>query len=539
MIQRLHADDRGVSEVIGAILVFAVLVLLLSIMQTQAVPNQNQEVEFQHSLEVQSDLVQFHQTGSAVAADGSERSVAFTTGTGYPSRLLFFNPPRVRGTLETTDSENIVIDNAVASSGEVNQYVSEGFSPTGSPTANQLELPTRRLVYQVDYNEINNQPTTRYEYGVLYNEFDNGGFVVQNQGTIIDGTSINLLFLEGDSTVSSTAEKSLPVQPVSAPARSVTVTAKEDASGNLQPITIELPSRLSEQKWIDLYGGATNVQSISKPSPTDPVTITLDPGTTSNPKQYNLRMSKIAVESNVDSPDPHYIVPADPGVTSAGVGQDAAIEYEVRDKFNNPVSGAEVEVPTTSGTTTKTTNDQGRVSTTVSTSQNADFTAELTGQSATAANCGSTSSGRCEAAYRVQVPGLNLNPSSGVVVAEATTTDVLGLGGNLGLPLGSNSVATVTLESTTGNNVGIERIRMNHYNPDPDGHNQSTFSDGTRSVTLNIGGGFKQPSNSFAEVTPGGTDYGFAFEASVDSGDYFVITVVYDNNERALYFISP
>ena len=55
--ERFNADERGVSEIVGAILVFALVILLLSIIQSQAVPSQNQEIEVQHSVVVQGDLV--------------------------------------------------------------------------------------------------------------------------------------------------------------------------------------------------------------------------------------------------------------------------------------------------------------------------------------------------------------------------------------------------------------------------------------------------------------------------------------------------
>ena len=62
MIQKLNfdSDERGVSEVLGAILVFGILVVLLATIQTQAIPAANEQVEFNHNQEVQSDLVGFN-----------------------------------------------------------------------------------------------------------------------------------------------------------------------------------------------------------------------------------------------------------------------------------------------------------------------------------------------------------------------------------------------------------------------------------------------------------------------------------------------
>jgi FlaG/FlaF family flagellin (archaellin) len=538
--ERFTADERGVSEVVGAILVFALLVALLGIIQSQAVPSQNKEIEFQHNIEVQGDFVQFHQTASSVAAEGSERSVAFQTGTGYPSRLLFFNPPRVRGSVETTQSEDIIIDQVQSTDGEVNEYISQGSSR--ATQTNRLRLTTRRLVYQANYNEIQNNPTTRYEYGILYDDFENGGQIVENRGTVIDGTSINLLILEGDSAVTSTTETSLPVQPVSAPARSVTVTGTVDG-GTRQPIVLHIPSKLDVNKWNDEYGGATNVRPIVKSSLVDGVKITLEPGTVSNPKQYNLRMSKIAVESGVTKPDAHYLVPVDPGVTSAGVGQPATIEYEVRDEFNNPVAGENVQLLDQDGNvvTSETSNDNGRVSFIVNTASTGNFDANLD-----SGTCSNSRLDRCLATYKVQVPGLNLNPASGIRLVGATTVDPLP-NQRTDTPETEDAAnceptsceAEVTFENTNSNDVGMESIRINHYNPDPQGHSPVIIDDGSNTVDAEIGGTAKPATNLKSIAAGTEQTYTFTFNGEVHEGDYFVVTIIFDNNERALYFVSP
>jgi hypothetical protein len=401
-------------------------------------------------------------------------------------------------------------------------------------------------VYQANYNEIQNNPTTRYEYGILYDDFENGAQIVENRGTVIDGTTINLLILEGDSAITSTTEKSLPVQPVSAPARSVTVTGTVDPAGNRQPIVLDIPSKLDVQKWIDEYGGATNVRTISDSTRVDGVEIILEPGTVSNPKQYNLRMSKIAVESGVTKPDAHYLVPVDPGVTSAGVGQPATIEYEVRDEFNNPVAGETVELLDQNGNvvTSETSNDNGRVSFTVTTASTGGFDANLD-----SGTCSGSSSDRCLATYKVQVPGLNLNPSSGVRLDEATTVDtssnsrVEDDGFCPDDDADANSVtckAEVTFENTNSQEVGMKTVRINHYNPDPQGHSPVIIDDGSNTVDAKIGGVAKDATQ--LENIPGGGStetYTFIFKGEVHEGDYFVVTIIWDNDERALYFVSP
>ena len=300
MIQKLNfdSDERGVSEVIGAILVFGLLVVLLAIIQTQAVPAQNQEIEFQHTLDVQGDFAQYHQAASQVTATGNEQSAAIKTGTNYPSRLLFFNPPAVQGSVRTTNSEPVQIEN-ISSTGEVDDRIS---------SFDNITLDSRNLEYEADYNELKQDPTIRYEYGILYTNYSDGT-TVQNQGSIIDGTDINLIFQAGDYAKTSTAEQSIDVQPVSAPARSVPI-----ESPNGDPVIIELPSALPEEQWDNLYDSSDSVQDITKPSP-DTVRIKLDPS-----KDYSLRMSRIGLEKDVQKPDGYYVVPAGDGTASVSEG---------------------------------------------------------------------------------------------------------------------------------------------------------------------------------------------------------------------------
>ncbi len=521
----LDTDDRGVSEVIGAILVFGILVTLLGIIQAQAVPNQNQEIEVQHTAEVESDLINLHQTISAVSANGNGQSSSISAGTDYPSRLLFFNPPPVQGKIETSDPQNITIENIEADNSEVQDYVS-----SGSP--NSIVINSSRLRYRAEYNEIQNEPTVRYEYGVLYSRFDDG-LTVKNEGAVIDGPRINLLGIEGNYSTASSRQQSLSVEPVSAPARSVSISG--DGSGN--NIEIELQSNLSASEWRELYdpSSSSRIVGISN-SGSNRVLFELDPGF-----DYELRLSKVALEQGVSKTEPAYIVPVQPGVTNAGVGEPVIVEYEVRDRFNNPVSGVTVEVEDPAGRTvaTKTTNSEGRVTAQVTPPATQDYTGtiDLSGTSST--SCGS---GKCEADYRTQVPRISLNPFTGVIVEGSQTGDAIG---NINTGLDDETVSILLNNTDQTDSAKIQSLRINHYSPDPNGHSPVEFrnSSGESVDNIVIGGGFKDSTNSnidaLAPIPAGGEEeFAFVFNGSVSQGHYFVVTVIYDN-QRARYFISP
>ncbi|MCY4732392.1 Ig-like domain-containing protein [Natronomonas gomsonensis] len=507
-------DNRGVSEVVGAILVFGVLIALLAILQTQAIPAANQQVEFDHNQEVQGDLIKFHQTVDEVATTGEKQSVGIKTGTGYPSRLLFYSPPSATGQLSTTENRTVTITNASATEPEVNDYMN------GS---NTLLLPSRNLRYSVNYNYLDDAPTTRYEYGILYNNFSDAT-IIENPGSVIDDTDINLNFMAGNYSDSGGLTQSVDVRAVSSPARPVTIEGENDDN-----ITLELPTQLSLSKWEQIVGSQSTVLNVSKPT-NDTVRIDLD-----GSERYTLRMSRLGLEPGVEKPEPHYIVPAEDGVTTVGAGQNATVKYEVRDKYNNPVSGVDVTIePPTGSSVTKTTDGRGRVSLGVTPDSRVSVTAEVDSSVCSAGP-------RCQANYLVQVSSLNPNPSAGVRLTDATNSEFDAP--LLDFTLAGDQLA-FTLESDE--NTSIQRFRINHYHKDPNAHSPVDLSDGdggNAEVTgIVIGGDYvgsgdgvdnlnkivKDEQNSFV----------LTFDEAVTSDHYAVLTIVYENNERSLYFVS-
>jgi len=542
-IQRFTADERGVSEVVGAILVFALVVALLGIIQSQAVPNQNQEVEVQHSIDVQGDMVKYHQIASQVATSGNEQSVAIETGTGYPARLLFFNPPRVQGTVETSEQGTVEIEN-ITSTGEVDDYISDDQN-------GELRLESRTMQYRGNYNEYQNPPVIKYEYGILYNEYDDAS-IVANPGTLIDGTDINLIFLAGDYSKTSSTTQSVGVQPNSAPARTVPI--KHNGTGDLN---ITVHSDLPKDRWEEEYLSSTNnVEEIYKPSPGN-ITIQLD-----DTKTYDLRMSRIALEKDVTKPEGYYLVPAGDGTTSVSEGATTNVRFEVRDEYNNPVSDVEVEVdnPGTAGTQTQTTNSDGKITVPItpasSGTQNA--TANIKGEPNVIGCNPSSNAERCRANFTLQVTDLSINPGSGVrlnksyiyqdpIVSESAQNVSVETG------LGENSnIVNATFNVTGTNDRDIAAIRMNLYSAtsDPPATANMNNSGGSMVIAgMEIGGQYYSSSdwNSDPDTLEetGLTTYSFYFfdengdPRVVEDNDYFVLTVVYQNDERAIYFVSP
>ena len=540
MKERLTADDRGVSEVVGAILIFGLLVLLLSILQTQVVPVQNQEIEVQHSQQVKDDLTNWHEIASDVSARGTPQSASISTGTNYPPRLLFINPPPVQGSLSTSDpSREIEIENITADEPETGDYIDVDQN-------GELRLSTRTLEYEGNYNEYQNEPTVRYEYGLLYSQFEDEA-VIANSGNVIDGTNINLILLNGSYSRTSGGDQSVTVQPVSAPARSVAI--DHNGTGDLN---ITLPSELSASKWREEYNESDSVDNITKPS-SDTVRLNLN-----ETKTYNLRMSQIGLERDIENPKGYYIVPADDGTTSVAAGSTTNVRYEVRDRYNNPVSNVSVDINAPGGTVNRITNDQGQVAAPVNPSSpgTQTVTAEIDDSDPDVAS-GCPGAVRCGADYTVQVSRVSINPSPTVKLEDARirTAGVLGLG-LLNAP--TNVVKTNFTVSGSSSSQDIRSIRVNFYGADSDTPvevDMFNLPSGDEAIAgMDIGGAFINSSSPEWNNMNGGpqtisstgtTSYAFAFydslgnERSVNENEFFVVTVVFDNDEREIYFISP
>lgn len=95
-------DRRGASGVVGAVLLLAILVILVSIYQAQIVPIENKQVEFDHSLDVQNDMLELRNAILESDATGRITYATVTLGTRYANRIIGINPAPASGLLETT-----------------------------------------------------------------------------------------------------------------------------------------------------------------------------------------------------------------------------------------------------------------------------------------------------------------------------------------------------------------------------------------------------------------------------------------------------
>lgn len=229
-------DDRAVSPVIGAILLFGIAVALLATIQTTGIPAQNQEVEFNHYVDSQQDLQEMRTAIVDAPAAGEVDSVTMDLGAQYPSHLLFFNRPPASGRLatETVGSGEIRVD-----AGGVNLTNVCGLGSTGS-------VGTKHLTYAPNYNYLDGGGEQRYENSVLYQPTGSGEPVIRGRQTFVrpETRTIALSPLRGNLSESSS--------------RSVSVEFFGGQTGErtYADPTLDVPSRLSAAQWNDMVDSA-------------------------------------------------------------------------------------------------------------------------------------------------------------------------------------------------------------------------------------------------------------------------------------------
>jgi hypothetical protein len=334
-------DERGQSIQIGAVLLFGALIVALAGYQAFVVPQQNERVEFSHSQTVQDDMGELRNALVSATGEASTRSVSVTLGTRYPPRLVAVNPGPPSGTIRTdgTGDPGVTLEvvNAKAS-GETGDF--------WDGTARSYR--TGSLVYRPNYNLYGEAPTTSIENTVAVNEFGTGTVPLSGQA-FVDGNRISLVALNGSLGRTRAGATSVDVRPVSVATTTVSVTDLDSSS----PVRLRLPTRLSEDTWRELLdeelngpdGHVSSVSVVDTGARYDTLVVTLETG-----EEYTLELAKVGVGTGVTGTDPAYLTDvAGNGSTVPEAGTDRLV-VEVRDSYDNPVSGVSVSASASVGT---------------------------------------------------------------------------------------------------------------------------------------------------------------------------------------------
>ncbi|MEF8828861.1 MAG: hypothetical protein V5A49_07485, partial [Haloarcula sp.] len=514
--------------------------------------------EFEHSLDAQQGMADLRNALLSAGSSGDPASASVPLGTTYEQRTFLINPPPARGAVRTAGTGdprmNVTLDNAVADSPYENaQDYWDGDAHT---------YDTGAIVYTPNYNEYREAPVTLYEHSLVANVYKENRTLERTGQTLIRGNRINLLTINGTLQENSITGESVDARPLSAYTNTVTV--RSDAA---EPLWLNVTTRLSSDTWRNRVlaeqltsngGSVAEVREISNTTRNGVsyyrVGIRLEAG-----KSYELRGASVAVgavsEAN-KQPKPTYLVVTD-GYDTVANGSTGKITVQVRDQFNNPVDGFAVngsldtehlqfvdESATQVDSISVTTDEDGYATLT--------YTAvkETAGSETAWLNVSMLSGAET---YRYtnfsgkQVPlfasgpdgsdiGNTFNPGQpGSVILDDTVRN--------------GDDYTVTFNNTGAENRTIEYARVNVYITQQQGGgttDEPTYADlftpsGMQAARLNIGGQYRQLAPTVTIPGDDTRDVTLAFDQTPtnDNDDsWFVITIVYDNGEQALYFVS-
>ena len=368
--------DRGQSTQVGAILIFAILVIGMAGFQANVVPAENKQVEFNSYIAASSDVTQLKSDITAAGQEDVGRERTVETGTTYPARALFVNPGPSSGQLRTTESRNAIIWNANATESEETN-VREFWN------GSRRNVSTKKVIFTPSYNELDVSPLAVSSTGVT-RRGDERTVGLSSQ-SLVNDRRITLVAVRGNYS-SAGISRPVTIDPISAPMRRVTIT---NDTGSDLVISLPFESNATRNEWLNSSiaegmndtSAVTNVESGYLASEGLSVAnVTFESGT------YTLGLAVVEVRgqddvSEVTAPNETYIIPTQGNETAIDKDQQQRLTVEVRDKYNNPVTGVTVSFNTSEGSLdgdtdneTVTTNSEGRASTVFAPSQTGNLT---------------------------------------------------------------------------------------------------------------------------------------------------------------------
>lgn len=344
MIRRAN-DNKGVSPVVGFLLIILIVTIAIAQYRMNVVPVQERSAETDHfqdvnrgMLELQSEIIQSSATGQTGVS-------SLNMGVDYDDVRFSLSTFPEAGRLTYIPSEHdITIDNAHNNKEASNFWRGQ-----------ERNYDTGFIEYDISYNRFQGNPELRIEHGFYYSEMPQSGtnsYIPRSDQPIIDGRNINIHSITGQLGVSESGEINVQTTPVSAPANTVSIT--DDG----EPIEIELPSQIPAEIWEqrsflqdeipDQNDENTGfIESIEQGEDIDngagTIIITLETDIT-----YNLQMSRINVSTQSQGvaerqAEREYIAVQSRNIN---IREDSTVtlEAQVRDRFNNGVSGVNAKV---------------------------------------------------------------------------------------------------------------------------------------------------------------------------------------------------
>jgi hypothetical protein len=330
-------DERAQAVQVGAILLFAAVIISLAGYQAFVVPDENAAIEFDDFQTATGDVAAL-QGALLDAAGGTARSVNVRTGSTYPSRTFSVNPAPPTGILSTNDTAEIELTNVTAVDGEA--YNTRQFWD-----GRRHNFTTQSLVFRPDYNEFD-APEMVASSVAAYRVFD-GSLQVETDQGLLRGNRLTLVSVTAaDGFRTEGLSASVAVEPVSISTRTVVVEGDDGGTEDVV-VTLPVPGPTNASVWTNstiassLRNNKEHVKTVEAVAE-QRVNVTLDGSET-----YRLQLARVEVREAGDSgsgesTDGRYVVPVTGDQSSVSAAQTVGVSAEVRDRFNNPVSGENV-----------------------------------------------------------------------------------------------------------------------------------------------------------------------------------------------------
>jgi len=226
-IHSLWQEERGVSVVIGAMLMLLVVAAMWGTIQAFLVPDWNKDVEYEHLNIVHDDMMTFKSDVEDVALSGEPKSGNIHMGVRYPNRMFLANPGT--GVAGSLTSQNVSVS------------IVYTIDALGNPTVNQT-YNSNRISYEVQGTV--DSPKVVYEHGVIIRDYGNASATTDEQELVI-GDEIYIPVLTGNLTASSSMEtESIALKPLS----------QSPGSSKLKSVVITIDT-LYPAVWAQLLAG--------------------------------------------------------------------------------------------------------------------------------------------------------------------------------------------------------------------------------------------------------------------------------------------
>jgi hypothetical protein len=258
-------DTRAQSIQIGAVLLFAIIIILLAVWQAVLVPNQNEKVEVDHYESAADDMTQIRSGIFEARTTGATQSETLKLGVEYPNRIVLRNPSAATGRLRTGPERSLSIEDQTGGGLDlVSRY---------SGVRDQSEVFTKLLSYRPSYNEFSSAGPIWYEHGVLYRDFrtvegQDQVFLQNRNQYLVNNDSgqreVRIVPIQGDYEKEGIERVSIDPQPGILESEEVT------------DVNVTVPTRLSESRWESLLEAQLPADKIYVDESAEQLTLELD-----------------------------------------------------------------------------------------------------------------------------------------------------------------------------------------------------------------------------------------------------------------------